>query len=123
MSRDYGVINLSKREALLRLLSDLGWHEHHELSRVGGVRYGARLLELKRLGYTIESREAAHPDEQGKAYRLMSPLPGVPKKKLVRVYLREDDACGLVSTGLPNLRVLDAVEAALESFVANRDKL
>jgi len=37
----------TKREALRLLLADGKWHHMSECSRVGGTRYGARLLELR----------------------------------------------------------------------------
>lgn len=37
----------SRCEALRRLLEDGAWHSHRELTRVGGSRFGARLLELR----------------------------------------------------------------------------
>lgn len=47
----------TKREALRALLADGAWHHMQELRAVGGWRYGARLLELRRaLGLTIEHR-------------------------------------------------------------------
>lgn len=38
---------LSKREALRVLLSDGKWHHMSECRKVGGWRFGARLLELR----------------------------------------------------------------------------
>lgn len=38
----------TKRDALRALLSDGHWHHMSELRAVGGWRYGARLLELRR---------------------------------------------------------------------------
>lgn len=37
----------TKRESLRLLLADGKWHHMSECSRVGGTRYGARLLELR----------------------------------------------------------------------------
>jgi hypothetical protein len=44
-----------KREALHALLSDGRWHSQQELVAVGGLRYGARLLELRQGGACIET--------------------------------------------------------------------
>jgi len=49
-STDYGKSKSTGRERLLDLLSDCGWHPCSQLLEHGGVRYSARVLELKRLG-------------------------------------------------------------------------
>ena len=53
---------LSKRDALLALLSDGQWHSALECQRpsVGGSRYSARMGELKDLGYRIERQTLDH---------------------------------------------------------------
>lgn len=108
----------SARAKLLGLLSDLRWHHNKEL-HVAGVRYSARLLELKRLGYRIEKRQG----DVGYEYRLASLKRDVPRVKTVKVFLAEEDAVAIVK----HRRVTDpahaAIESALASFAANRGKL
>lgn len=50
-----GEKRLTHKEALLALLSDYQTHDMAECLRVGGYRYGARLHELRRQGYVIET--------------------------------------------------------------------
>jgi hypothetical protein len=49
----------SKREALQRLLADGKWHHMSELQKVGGARYGARLLELRELTQGLKHEHRA----------------------------------------------------------------
>jgi len=121
MSRDYGVEYKTARDRLYDLLADLYWHSAKELSRVGGVRYGARILELKRLGYQIESREVE--GQEGKDYRLISRHKGSPQQKRVKVLLTEDDAHDLAYNDTLTDRARDAIQNALGSFRTNKDKL
>ncbi len=122
MSIDYGRVNLTKRDALFSLLSDGAWHQHHELARAGGVRYSARLLELKRLGFAIDSEDASD-GEQGKRYRMPSTMPGVAKTKRVKVYLEEPDVLAMVERGFIPPGARAALEDAHASFDTNREKL
>lgn len=92
---DYADKKRPQREKVLQVLSDLQWHPYMDLAAVGGVRYGARLLELKRLGYEIEDRNVK--GDIGKDYRLKRLRPGMPKQKLVKVFLMEDEAQAIVS--------------------------
>jgi len=118
---DYGKKYGSAREALLDRMSDCVWHSWKELEAVAGNRYAARMLELRRLGYQIEDRSGvAHPD--GKDYRLISVVPGPPKKKQVKVFLDEYDAQAAVLGNLTST-ARTAVKDALGSFMANKDKL
>ena len=110
---------MTARGRLLKLLEDLGWHDHRDLERVAGNRYAARLLELKRLGYRIEDRSGT---KDGKAYRLLSREPSEPQGKRVKVFLDEADADAL-SHGRITAAAVDAVGLALASFRANRGKL
>jgi len=116
---DYAKKNKPKREQLLKLLSDLRWHPHYELRRRGGIRYSARLLELKRLGYLIESQRLS---EQGKEYRLKTLERSAIREKKVKIYLRYDDAENLLEGEL-STSVYLAVEEALQSYRANRNNL
>lgn len=116
---DYAKKNKPKREQLLKLLSDLRWHPHYELRNRGGIRYSARLLELKRLGYLIEDRRLS---EQGKEYRLRTLKRGALREKKVKVYLRYEDAENLLEGTMSN-NVYLAVEQALQSYRANRNNL
>ncbi len=122
MSLDFARLNMSKREALFDLLRDGAWHNHREIAMVGGVRYSARLLELKRLGFAIDSEETAD-GEQGKRYRMPSTIPGVAKTKRVKVYLEEHDVAVMVERGYVPPLARDALTDARASFNANRDKL
>ncbi len=118
MRADYAERYTSARDAIFGLLSDLGWHSHRELGSVGGNRYSARLLELKRLGYAIESREL----EEGKLYRLASLQRGEPQIKRVKVFLTEREAEALAE-GVPSSGARAAVARALASFRTNRERL
>lgn len=43
------------REAILRLLSDGKQHHMTEMEMVGGMRFGARVFELRKKGFAIET--------------------------------------------------------------------
>ena len=45
--RDEMVTRSSHRKRIRALLSDGGWHSMDEMERAGGMRYGARLFELR----------------------------------------------------------------------------
>lgn len=121
---DYAGNKRTQREEVLRVLSDLDWHPYMDLAAVGGVRYSARLLELKRLGYEVETRTVLGKGETGFDYKLKSLTPGIPQPKLVKVFLTEDEAQSIV-TDLPakHAGARLAVNNALGSFRANRHKL
>lgn len=121
MSADHALRHGSQRERVFALLSDLQWHAHYELASVGGNRYTARILELKRLGYIVESKHEKK-DADGKRYRLLSLLPSHPQPKRVKVFLDEHDARQLMS-GIVQPAAIAALRQALASFEANRDKL
>jgi hypothetical protein len=121
MSTDHAHVHETKRAALFRLLSDGRWHAHYELAGVGGVRYSARLLELKRLGYGIDSTDVA--GEQGKRYRLASTEPGALRTKKVKVYLEEPDVLAMVDRGFIPPAAKAALVDAHASFDTNREKL
>lgn len=116
---NFGTEKLALRERVLSLLSDLGWHSFSQIHSVGGIRYSARLLELKRLGYRIEDRATG---TDGKDYRLISLTPGPAQEKRVKVFLRETDAEKLV-VGKITRAAIAAVSDALGSFKTNRDNL
>lgn len=120
MSQDYAKLNHPARVRILQLLSDLRWHEFAELRRVGGVRYSARILELKRLGYEIEDEPL---EPQGKRYRLCRRTPGRKRGKRVKAFLEEADARAAAEDGLLTDGARTAIADALGSFEANRDKL
>ena len=117
---DHAEIHRTQRDRLLALLVDLAWHSYAELHRVVGIRYGARLLELKRLGYLIE--DVPH-GEDGKQYRLVSPTPGVPRTKRVKVLFPLHDALILLHECRPTPDALAALRDAVHSFQHNQDKL
>ena len=118
---DHAAIHKPKRERLRLLLWDCEWHLHGELRLVGGVRYSARLLELKRLGYQIEDEPLS--GEPGKRYRLKTRKLGEPRGKRVKVYLRERDCVRLLERGEVSLHLENCVADALRSFQYNKDKL
>lgn len=117
---DYGEKYETARDRVLNALQGGEWVSWKVLDRVGGNRYSARVLELKRLGYMIESRP--DPSGDGQQYRLVSPYPGPPQTKRVKVFLDEADAEELL-TGHLTPAAGNAVLTALESFRINRSKL
>ena len=48
---------LTHKQRLVRLLSDARWHGMKEMQAEGGYRYGARLLEMRKAGMKIETRQ------------------------------------------------------------------
>jgi hypothetical protein len=119
MSVDYAEKYEPARDRLLRLMRDGAWHSWKELEGVAGNRYAARLHELKRLGYDVESEVN---EDDGKRYRFTSPFPGAPQPKRVKVYLAERDA-QLLAEGEITPTANAAVTDALASFQHNRSKL
>lgn len=130
MSVDFAELKKTHRGRILTKLLDLEWHPHYELADIGGNRYSARLLELKRLGYKIE-REPIGEDDTGFKYRLKSATPGTPKVKTVKVFLNENEAEAILARlrGMHyrgahhELGAQKAVESALNSFRLNKHKL
>lgn len=120
MSVDYGQKYETKRDQVLSRLIDLEWHSWQALRGVGGVRYSARLLELKRIGYQIEDKEDS--SGHGKAYRLQSKTPTDPQQKRVKVFLDEADVIKMLD-GSISPRAQSALRMALGSFQHNRHKL
>jgi hypothetical protein len=120
MSRDWGAEKVSQRESLRVLLWDMQWHDHRALRRVGGVRYSARLLELKRLGFLFEDTEH---DDGGKSYRLLDRVPQLPQRKRVKVLLEEADVSALLEGEAVSAEARVALHTALSTFRANRNKL
>lgn len=60
-------------EKLLGLLSDGNWHTQAEMVSAGGMRYGARLFEMRHTqDLTIERRQVGADEWQ---YRLIDPTP------------------------------------------------
>jgi len=119
MSTDYAQLNTTARDRLLALMLDLDWHDYRALREVAGVRYGARLLELKRLGYEVEDEPLG---DQGKRYRLVDAHPACPQGKLVRVYLSPAEALSIIG-GAPVPSARGVVRDALASYRANEAKL
>ena len=124
---DYGADFLPARERMLRLLWDLQWHEAKELEGVGGNRFGARLLELKRLGYKVidEQHQEGH---HGKRYRLKDRYPGKPQEKRVKVLLPPEVVRELLrllrhSVSAEAQKATSLLGDAMVSFEKNRDKL
>ena len=121
MSIDYAIKNKTARAKLLALMFDLRWHSWREMRPIAGVRYGARLLELKRQGYLFASFDAQG-EGNGKVYQLLSRTPSTAQGKMVKVYLLEQDA-ELVCNGMFNERIRVVVSDALGSFRINKHKL
>jgi len=121
MSVDHAVRHINARDRILNLLEDLEWHPHFELARVGQVRYSARVLELKRLGWQIESRTISTGTD-GDEYRLVSRVRGQPQAKRVKVLMSEEDVITLLKGEL-TLAAREALVDALASFKANKHKL
>lgn len=120
MAIDYAEKKKPFREQVFDLLSDLKWHTHVELSRVGGNRYAARILELKRQGYQIDSKPFV---DVGKVYRLVSLKRGEPQSKRVRVFLDIDDAILVVNCShLPD-NIRDIVQESIDSFLNRGEAL
>jgi hypothetical protein len=118
MSTDFGEEKKTARERLLDLLSDGEWHSYKECQSVGGARYGARLHELRRLGFQVDSRgdKAA-----GLDYRVTGT--GEPQRKRVKVYLEEEDVIELLDSHRLTTNARKLLEEALGSFRHNKDKL
>jgi hypothetical protein len=119
MSTDHSKVHETKREKLLRRMKDGDWHSFVELRQTGGDRYGARLRELKRLGWEIESRPSKM-YANGKEYRLTGR--GVAADKRVKVFLTEFEASKAAQGKLVG-SACDAIHDALCSFRANKEKL
>lgn len=81
----------SKREALRALLADGLWHHMSELRRVGGWRYGARLLEIRREHrVSIENRCVGDGEfEYRLVFNAQAELPLVEKKRTARQRIEE----------------------------------
>lgn len=118
---NFGEDFASARQRILNELLSLQWRGWRYLQRIGGIRYGARILELKRLGYKLETSPTNDP--HGKMYRLRSPDPGVPQLKQVKIYLPEEYVIELLNdrTLYPEAEAI--VIRALRIFQANRHKL
>ena len=106
------------RLSLLHLLSDLRWHGYWELREVAGVRYGARLRELIRLGYLIRKQPAA----DGRFYQLASMERGRPVAKKVKIYMTESDARMLL-VEQATASGLAAIREALATFLEHKENL
>lgn len=114
MSVDYAVRHTTQRDRVLLLLRDLRWHHFSELHHVGGIRYSARILELKRLGYDVSDREAVG---TGKEYCLLCSEPTkAPQVKRVKAFLDPSDVEGLLAGETLPPRVRNALDSALQSF-------
>lgn len=121
MRKNYGVLHKSARDRLLDLLSDFEWHTYKECHLVGGVRYGARILELKRLGYKVESTEDPSAKD-GNLYRLVSLEKGPPQEKQVKLFLTEKESRELLASSLSS-SIITKTGNALTSFIVNKHKL
>lgn len=118
MTTDFAAEKTPAREKLLALLNDGQWKPWNDMRAAGGMRYSARLLELKRLGYQIESRGSK---VAGKEYRLTGK--GEPKSKRVKVFLTEEQARQVRDCNALPVETRKVVAAALRSFESRRDML
>ena len=110
---------MTAKQKLLNMFMDSKWHSWEECKDIGGVRYSARIYELKREGHIIDTK----PTLSGKGLRYRLSGTGSPQEKRVRVFLSEQEVVNLLSVvGLssPTRRVL---KDALSSYRANKDKL
>lgn len=124
MSIDWAKAKNNNRERLFMLLTDLKWHSHQACAREGGQRFAARMLELRKLGYTTEARPLPGTDgTAGNEYRLASLVRGAPPEKMVKVYLREQEVEAILR--LPGLLTPEKAKLtdALGSFRRNKHKL
>lgn len=123
MSTDHAEEHRPQREVLLDAMRgdcDV-WFTVGQLVELGGIRYGARLLELRRLGWIVESRtDESSPN--GKLYRI-HPTKGPPQRKRVKVLLDEADVAELLERGTVSLAARVELADALGSFRHNREKL
>ncbi len=62
-----------KRGGLLAMLSDGQWHDQHACTEAGGMRFGARIRELREAGYQIETQRLG---PRRFFYRLVMPEQG-----------------------------------------------
>jgi hypothetical protein len=118
---NFGEDFASARQRILDELLSMQWRGWRYLERIGGIRYGARILELKRLGYKLEA--APTNDPHGKMYRLLSPDPGEPQLKQVKIYLPEEYVIELLTEGKLRPEAEAIVAKALRIFQANKHKL
>jgi len=109
------------RGALLDLLWDRKWHSRDALLAVAGHRYGARLGELRRDGWRIESH--LHPHGKGTLYRLRSHKKGPRAVKRVQVLFFERDAEVLLETGTLTRSAARSLRRAFASFRRHKEKL
>ena len=123
MSEDYGKKYGTASDQALEILSNPvgAWRDRETLERLCGNRYSARILELKRRGYLIESSPSQ--TGHGKRYRLLRAEKGSPQPKRVKVFLRETDAQQLLDGNGLTPAAREAVEEALGSFRHNKGKL
>ena len=63
----------SNRDRLLQLLKDGQWHDQHACTEAGGMRYSARVKELRAQGYRIETQRL---EPRRFFYRLIAPAQG-----------------------------------------------
>jgi heme oxygenase len=118
---DYAAKYVTARQRILEAMLGLNWVSWRYLRTVGGVRYGARLRELKRQGYQIIDQSGT--DEHGKQYRLLSPKPYTGQQKQVKIYLPENEVTDLLETEMISAEANRIITLAYRIFDANRDKL
>lgn len=99
---------------LLRRLVDRDWHSWEELAAVAGNRYGARLHELRELGYCFVSRPRRN--GRGKEYRRAS-RPLRPRERKVRLLLPLADVHALLEGQLTD-ECLDTARQALTVYMS-----
>lgn len=121
MGVNFGAENTNLRDKLRGYLADMRWHSWRELKEVGGSRFGARLLELKREGYIID-RESIK-GSRGFRYKLRSLVPGEPQRKQVKALLPPSDVDVFLKTGKASGELFDAIADAFASYQYNEAKL
>lgn len=119
MIADHAVKYASARDAVLEALRSGAWVSWRQLNAIAGVRYGARIRELKRLGYQIEATER---EDHGRSCRLISPDLGHAREKRIRIYLDEQDALEM-SRGNVTLTAIGEVRSSLQRFRKYRGRL
>jgi len=110
----------TQRDRVFYLLSDLQWHPWKELSEAGGSRYSARILELRRLGYQIDSKPLPG---AGREYRMASQDPCKTLPKRVRVLLREEDLEAILESSGISEGIRATLSEALETFKSNKHSI
>ena len=95
----------TKAHRVLAALWDLRWHKTATLLSVGGHRFGAAVLILRKSGWDIETETYKRADGRSDfRYKLNSHDPGPSEGSLVRIYADAHDveqaAAGVLTSGM-----------------------